>query len=79
MPPIKLNYSTPDTRRSDQHRHRKRLLDLIDALGGPGGVLMIVGLFAMLIGPNDRSWIGATTMVIGALIVETVLVVWLKR
>jgi hypothetical protein len=76
---IKLNYITPDTRRNDQYRRRERLLDLIDLLGGPRGLLLIIGLFAMLMGPRHPDWIGGTMLVLGAMILEIIVVTWLRR
>ena len=79
MQPIKLDYVNPATRRNDQARRREKLLDLIDLVGGPRGLLLIVGILALLLGPHHRNWIGATSMLVGSVIIETLLVLWLKK
>jgi hypothetical protein len=79
MPPIKLEYVKPQTRRDDEARKREQLLDLVDLLGGPRGLLLIIAIFAVLLGPHQRNWIGGTSMIVGGIVIETLLVLWLKK
>jgi len=79
MEPIKLEYENPATRRRARQPLRELVLDLIDLLSGPRGLLLVIGLFAMLVGPHQRNWIGGASMVVGGLIVEMILVLWLRR
>ena len=79
MRPIKLEYVDPQTRRDDEVRHREKLMDLLDLLGGPRGLLLIIAIAAVLLGPHQRNWIGGTSMIVGGIVIETLLVLWLKK
>jgi hypothetical protein len=79
MQPIKLDYENPFERRCRRTPLRERLMDVVDVLGGPRGLLLTVGLFALLLGPRQANWIGGTAIVLGGVMIEVALVVWLRR
>jgi hypothetical protein len=77
--PLKLDYVEPQTRRDDEARKREKLIDLLDLLGGPRGLLLIIAIAAVLLGPHQRNWIGGTSMVVGGIVIETLLIMWFKK
>ncbi|HEY7091508.1 MAG TPA: hypothetical protein VH518_25645 [Tepidisphaeraceae bacterium] len=77
--PIVLTYATPEPRQSRWRYIGQAALGLIDFLDRRRSLLLVLALFAILLGARQANWIGATAIISGSALLEFVIVSWLTR